>query len=291
MKILSTLMLCLLLTGTAIAQQANLSGTLKKAKDKNVITIGFRETSVPFSFLDDKQLPVGYSIDLCMKIIENVKRSINAPTLQVQYTPVNPQNRLPLVMNGTVDMECGVTTNNEERQRQVAFTYNTYVTGMSLMVQKGSPTRSLGDLKGKSIAVNAGSTTERLLRRLNEEQRLALNLLMAKDNAEGFLLLETGRADALAQDEIQLFAQRSRAKNPADFDIIGGLLSFEPYSIVVRKDDKDFEKVANDALAAVYKSGEIQIIYDKWFKTSTLNVPMNAALKQAIASPNNNPAK
>jgi glutamate/aspartate transport system substrate-binding protein len=276
---------------TSVVQAQELNGTLKKNKDTNTITIGHRETSTPFSFLDDKQQPIGYSMDLCLKVVDAVKRRIGAPQLQVKYIPVNPQNRLPLVANGTLDMECGVTTNNEERQRQVGFTYNTYITGLSLMTRKGANVTKLTDLKGKIVSVAAGSTNERLIRRFSEEQKLDINVMAAKDTGEAFLLLETDRADAYASDEILLFSQRSKTKTPANFEVVGGLLSFEPYSIVIRKDDRDFEKVANDALAAVFKSGEIQAIYDKWFKTSALNVPMNAALKQAFASPNNAPAK
>jgi len=273
------------------AHAQELTGTLKKVKEANVITIGHRETSTPFSFLDENQRPAGYSIDICLAIVEAVKRRINAPKLQVRYVAVNAQNRLPLVANGTVDMECGVTTNNEERQRQVGFTHNSYITGLSLMTRRGSGLARLSDLKGKAVSVAAGSTNERLIRRFNEEQRLDLNILPAKDTGEAFLLLETGRVDAYASDEILLFAQRSKSKTPSDFDVVGGLLSFEPYSIVIRRGDLDFEKTANDALAALFRSPEYQAMYDKWFKTASLNVPMNAALRQAISSPNNNPAR
>lgn len=273
-----------IITCQAAAQSAPLQGTLRKIKETNTIVIGYRETSVPFSFLDEREQPAGYSIDLCQKIVTAVKEKLSLKDLKVRYLAVNSQNRLPLVANGTVDMECGVTSNTEDRQRQVGFTYDTYVTGLSFLTRKGSATE-LKDLKGKIVSVAAGSTNELSLKRLNSEQKLDMTILPAKDTGEAFLLLETGRSDAYASDEILLYAKRSKSKTPADFQVMGRLLSFEPYSIVIRRGDPEFQSVANASLKTLFQSSEIQKIYDRWFRTPNFNVPMNDATKGAFAAP------
>ena len=283
---LSTLTVGLLastfLTVPVVAQE--LSGTLKKIKDSGVITLGVRETSIPFSYLDDKQQPIGYSIDLCMAIVEEVKKELTLPTLKVNTNPVTSQTRIPLMSNGTIDMECGSTTNNLTRQKQVAFAPVTFVTGTKLVVKKTSKIKSYNDLKGKTVVVTQGTTNERTIKALSDKENLNIKFLNAKDHAESFLTVESGRAAAFAMDDVLLYGLIAKAKKPKDFDVVGDYLSYDPYGIMFRKNDADFAIVANRALAALMRSGEINKIYDKWFigklpSGETIGMPMSPLLK------------
>lgn len=265
-----------------IAQE--LTGTLKKIKDSGVITLGVRETSIPFSYLDDKQNPIGYSIDLCMAIVEEVKKELTMPTLTVKTNPVTSQTRIPLMSNGTIDMECGSTTNNLTRQKQVAFAPVTFVTGTKLVVKKTSKIKSYKDLKGKTVVVTQGTTNERTIKALSDTENLNIKFLNAKDHAESFLTVESGRAAAFAMDDVLLYGLIAKAKKPKDFDVVGDYLSYDPYGIMFRKNDADFAIVANRALANLMRSGEINKIYDKWFigklpSGETIGMPMSPLLK------------
>ena len=265
-----------------IAQE--LTGTLKKIKDSGVITLGVRETSIPFSYLDDKQNPIGYSIDLCMAIVEEVKKELTMPTLTVKTNPVTSQTRIPLMSNGTIDMECGSTTNNLTRQKQVAFAPVTFVTGTKLVVKKTSKIKSYKDLKGKTVVVTQGTTNERTIKALSDTENLNIKFLNAKDHAESFLTVESGRAAAFAMDDVLLFGLIAKSKKPKDFDVVGDYLSYDPYGIMFRKNDADFAIVANRALANLMRSGEINKIYDKWFigklpSGETIGMPMSPLLK------------
>lgn len=261
-----------------------LTGTLKKIKDSGTITIGHRETSIPFSYLDDKQQPIGYSMDLCMAIVEEVKKELMMPTLTVKYNPVTSQTRIPLMSNGTVDLECGSTTNNLTRQKQVSFAPITFVTGTKLLVKKSAKIKSYKDLKNKTVVVTQGTTNERVIKALSDKENLNIKFLNAKDHAESFLTVESGRAAAFSMDDVLLYGLIAKAKKPKDFEVVGDYLSYDPYGIMFRKNDSDFAVIANRALSKLMASGEINKIYEKWFinklpSGETIGMPMSPLLK------------
>jgi len=264
-----------------------LTGTLKKIKDAGSITIGHRETSIPFSYLDDKQLPIGYSMDLCMAIVEEVKKELAMPTLAVKYNPVTSQTRIPLMSNGTIDIECGSTTNNLTRQKQVAFAPITFVTGTKLLVKKSSKIKTYKDLKNKTVVVTQGTTNERVIKALSDKENLNIKFLNAKDHAESFLTVKSGRAAAFSMDDVLLYGLTAKDDKPKDFDVVGDYLSYDPYGIMFRKNDGDFAIVAARALANLMRSGDINKIYDKWFinklpSGETIGMPMSPLLKAAF---------
>jgi glutamate/aspartate transport system substrate-binding protein len=290
-KLLSTLLTALCAFGFAAAAQAQDSGTLKKIKDSGAIVIGYRDTSIPFSYLDDKQQPIGYSMDLCMKVVEAVKAHLKMPKLEVKLSPVTSATRIPLLANGTVDMECGSTTNNIERQKQVSFLDTTFVTANRIVMKKASGIKVLNDMKGKTLVSTSGTTNLKQVTELNGQRNLGMNILPAKDHAEAFLMVETDRAAAFAMDDILLYSLVASSKAPADYVVSAEALSVEPYGIMVRKDDPAFKKVGDEAIAALFKSGEINKIYAKWFQTPVppkginLNLPMSEPLKKIVAAP------
>lgn len=264
-----------------------LTGTLKKIKDAGSITIGHRETSIPFSYLDDKQQPIGYSMDLCMAIVEEVKKELARPTLAVKYNPVTSQTRIPLMSNGTIDIECGSTTNNLTRQKQVAFAPITFVTGTKLLVKKSSKIKTYKDLKNKTVVVTQGTTNERVIKALSDKENLNIKFLNAKDHAESFLTVKSGRAAAFSMDDVLLYGLTAKDDKPKDFDVVGDYLSYDPYGIMFRKNDGDFAIVAARALANLMRSGDINKIYDKWFinklpSGETIGMPMSPLLKAAF---------
>ncbi|RJF99610.1 transporter substrate-binding domain-containing protein [Noviherbaspirillum saxi] len=273
------------------AAQAQESGTLKKIKDSGSITLGVRDSSIPFSYLDDKQSYQGYSIDLCLKAVTALQKHLGLTQLNVKLNPVTSATRIPLMANGTIDLECGSTTNNIERQKQVAFAPTTFVSGNRLLAKKSANVSSLNDLKGKTLVSTAGTTSMRQITGLNTERNLGLNILSAKDHAEAFLMVETGRAVAFLMDDILLASLAANSKSPADYSITKDALELEPYGIMMRRDDPAFKKVVDDAIVAVFKSGDINRIYAKWFQSPippkgvNLNWPMNDQLKKVIASP------
>jgi len=290
-KMYSTLLAAMLAVGVTATAQAQDSGTLKKIKDSGVLVLGVRDTSIPFSYLDDKQQAVGYSVDLCMKVVDAVKVALKMPNLQVKQTPVTSATRIPLLANGTVDMECGSTTNNIERQKQVSFLYTTFVTANRIVMKKASGIKVLNDMKGKTLVSTSGTTNLKQVTELNGTRNLGMNILPAKDHAEAFLMVETDRAAAFAMDDILLYSLVASSKAPSDYIISAEALSVEPYGIMVRKDDPAFKKVGDDAIAALFKSGEINKIYAKWFQASippkniNLNLPMSEPLKKVVAAP------
>lgn len=270
----------------------DLTGTLKKIKETGTITIGHRESSVPFSYYDDKQQVVGYSIDLCMKVVDAIKADLKLDTLTVKFNPVTGSTRIPLIANGTVDLECGSTTNNLERQKQVAFSNTFFLTSNTFISKKGSNLKKVEDLKGKVVVSTAGTTNIKQLNDVNTQRDLGMTIITAKDHAESFLMLETGRAVAFVMDDIQLASLAASSKNPDGYVISDDALSMpEPYGPMLRRDDPAFKKVVDDATAALYKSGEINAIYAKWFQSPippkgvNLNVPMSPALQKAFANP------
>ena len=280
-----------LLSCTATATFADPGGALKKFKDNGTLTIGYRESSIPFSYLDDKAQPVGYSLELCGRIVDAIRSRIGAPALQVKYQSVTSQNRIPLVVNGTVDLECGSTVNNVERQQQVAFSLTTFVVATRFVGFKSANLKTLDDLRGKTVAVTTGTNTMKRVRELDTARKLNLNILAGKDHADSLLLVATGRAAAFFEDDILLTGLVAAAPNAADYALSTEGYSVDPYAIMFAKDDPALKKVVDDALAALFKSGDAARIYDKWFlkaippKGITLNFPMGAALKKAIAAP------
>jgi glutamate/aspartate transport system substrate-binding protein len=268
-----------------------LTGTLKKVKESGTITIGHRDSSIPFSYYDDKQNVVGYAMDICMKIVDAVKAELKMPNLQVKLNPVTSATRIPLMANGTVDLECGSTTNNLDRQKQVAFTNTHFVTANRYVAKKSSNFKTLNDLKGKTVVSTAGTTNLKWLTEENGKQNLGMNILTAKDHAEAFLMVETDRAAAFFMDDILLASLVAGAKAPADYVISSEAYSVEPYGIMLRKDDPAFQKVADDATAKLYTSGAITPIYEKWFlkpippKNINLNLPPSPQLKNEFAKP------
>jgi glutamate/aspartate transport system substrate-binding protein len=250
-----------------------------------------RDSSIPFSYLDDKQSYQGYSIDLCMKIVNAVQKQLGLTSLNVKMNPVTSATRIPLMANGTVDLECGSTTNNLERQKQVAFAPTTFVTANRLLAKKSSNINSLADMKGKTLVSTAGTSNLKQVTTLNAERNLGMNIMAAKDHAEAFLMVETGRATAFAMDDILLASLAASSKSPNEYTITKEALSVEPYGIMLRRDDPQFKKVVDSAIENVFKSGEINKIYAKWFqspippKNVNLNVPMSDQLKAVIAKP------
>jgi len=277
----------LLVAGPASAQE----GTLKKIKETGAITLGHRDASIPFSYFDDKQQAVGYAMNLCGKIVDAVKAELKMPNLQVKLNPVTSATRIPLMANGTIDLECGSTTNNLERQKQVAFTITHFVTANRFVSKKAANLKTLDDLKGKTIVSTSGTTNIKQITELNGQKNLGLTILPAKDHAESFLMVETGRAVAFFMDDILLYSLVATSKNPSEWTISADALSVEPYGIMLRKDDPSFKKVVDDAMTKIYKSGEINTIYAKWFlhpippKGINLNVPMSEVFKHVVAKP------
>src|SRR6188472_2130894 len=278
----------------AMAQE--LTGTLKNIKDTGAITLGFRDSSIPFSYLDDSQKPIGYAMDICMKIVDAVKKELKLDKLEVKLNPVTSATRIPLMANGTVDLECGSTTNNAERQKQVAFTNTHFLTASRYVTKKSSKLNSIDDLKGKTVVSTSGTTNIKQLTEANVARGLGINIVPAKEHAESFLMVETDRAVAAVLDDILLASFVAGAKDPDAYVISSDAFSKpEPYGIMLRKDDPAFKKVADAATAALYTSGEGQKIYDKWFmqkippKGLNLNTPISAELKNEFAKPSDSP--
>ncbi|WP_080745252.1 glutamate/aspartate ABC transporter substrate-binding protein [Cupriavidus necator] len=278
----------------SIARAADVaaSPTLAKVKSSGTIAIGHRTSSIPFSYYDANQKVIGFSQDICDRVIDAVKRETGVPNLQVRMVPVTSQNRISLVQNGTVDLECGVTTNLKSRQQQVAFSTTFFVAGTRLLVKKGSPVHDFGDLSGKAVVTNAGTTSERILRRLNDEKRANITIQSAKDYGESFLILQSGRVAAFMMDDVLLSGARTLAPNPAEWTVVGTPQSFEAYAFMMRKDDPGFKQVVDGAITGLIRSGEINKLYSKWFaapvppKQVNFELPMTEPLKKAYASPN-----
>ena len=267
-------------------------GTLEKIKSSGVIAIGHRESSIPFSYYDDKQQVIGYSHQIALRIVDAVKDELKLPSLQVKLVPVTSQNRIPLVQNGTVDIECGSTTNNLERQKQVAFSNTLFIVRTRLLTRKDSGIKDFPDLAGKNAVVTAGTTSERLLRKLNEEKKLGIKITSAKDHGESFLILESGRAVAFMLDDVLLSGEVAKARKPSDWIVTGTPQSREAYGCSMRKDDKPFKAIVDRTIATLETSGAIEPIYQRWFlkpippKGLNLNFPLSDELKELFKHPN-----
>lgn len=296
MKLLKISICAALITSTLTAQmaQAQTSDTLSKIKSSGVISLGGRDGSFPFSYkVNAGDHPIGFSADLCMKVVDAVKVKLGMPNLKVEYTIVTPTNRIPLVQNGTVDLECSTTTNTTARQQQVDFAPSHFVAGVGALVKKGSGINSFDDLEGKTIATVAGSTSIQLLRAYRKNEKAEFNEISAKDTAETFLLLQSARAQAMILDDVQLAGLAATSTNPGDYVILKERLRTEPYGFFFRKNDPDFKALVDQTLTQLMKSGQINELYAKWFtkpvppRNVNLNFPLTDAIREVYASPNN----
>jgi glutamate/aspartate transport system substrate-binding protein len=285
---LRVLVLLCLAASAAAAQD---SPTLRRIRDAGIISIGYRDASVPFSYLDDRQRPVGYSISICEHIVEAVAKQLGLSRLERRYVPVASATRIALVANGSVDLECGVTTNNLERQKQVAFTVTTFVATSRLLSKKSAPVVRVEDVRGKAVVSTVGTTSIRHLQELNAQRGLALTILASKDDAEAFALVEKDRVAAYAMDDVLLYGSIANARRPEDYTVSEEALSVEPYGIMLRRGDPEFKRLADAAIVALFRSGEIHRLYRQWFqspippKDIVLGVPMHPVLRRVIAHP------
>jgi glutamate/aspartate transport system substrate-binding protein len=267
-------------------------GTLKKIKDTGSITIGHRDASIPFSYYDDKQQPVGFAMDICIRVVDAIKTELKLPKIEVKYQLVTSANRIPLMANGTVDLECGSTTNNVDRQKQVGFTNSHFVTASRYVTKKASKIDKIDDLKGKTVVSTSGTTNIKQLNDANNERKLGINIIPANGHAEAFLMVETDRAVAFVMDDILLASLVASSKTPDAYQISSDAFSLpEPYGIMMRRDDPAFKRVVDAATEKLYKSAEMGKIYTKWFESPippkglNLKLPMSPALKKAFQNP------
>jgi glutamate/aspartate transport system substrate-binding protein len=285
-----TLLASMLFSVPVSAQE--LTGTLKKIKETGAITLGHRESSIPFSYYDDKQQVIGYSQELMLKVVDAIKADLKLGKLDIKLMPVTSSNRITLVQNGTVDFECGSTTNNTERQKQVGFSNTIFIIGTRLMTKKDAGIKDFPDLAGKNVVTTAGTTSERLIRKMNEEKKMGMNIISAKDHGEAFLTLETGRAVGFMMDDALLFGEMAKAKKASDWVVVGTPQSYEAYGCMLRKDDPAFKKLVDGALAKAMTSGDAEKIYTKWFqqpippKGLNLGFPLSDAMKTLYKAPN-----
>jgi glutamate/aspartate transport system substrate-binding protein len=282
----------LVAAGFKVQAEDQLTGTLKKIQDAGSISVGHRESSIPFSYYDDKNQVIGYSEDLVMMVVDAVKKKLNLPNLQIKMIPVTSQNRIPLIQNGTVDIEAGSTTNNLERQQQVAFSDTMFIIGTRLLVNKDSGIKDFPDLKGKNVVVTAGTTSERLIREMNQKQDMKMNIISAKDHGESFLTLQSGRAVAFMLDDALLAGERAKAKKPGDWVVVGTPQSKEAYGMMLPKGDNQFKALVDDTIAKAETSGEAAKLYQKWFESPippkglNLDLPLSDDMKALFSNPN-----
>lgn len=283
------------LVGPALAS-AQSGGTLDKVKSSGEITLAYRESSIPFSYLDDKAQPVGFAHEICLRIVEDVKKATGRPDLKVNLQSVTSANRIPLLQNGTIDIECGSTTNNSDRAKQVQFATNYFYTGTRFLVKSGTQIKGIEDLKGKTVVSTTGTTNYKILRNLNEEKKLGIDLLAAKDHAESALMVESGRALAFGMDDILLYGLRASSQNPNSLAVVGEPIQVEPYAIMIRLGDPAFKALVDGTLARLMGSGEFTRLYTKWFMSPipprgiNLNAPMSQELMDNLKRLSDKPA-
>jgi glutamate/aspartate transport system substrate-binding protein len=271
--------------------------TLKKIKDSGSVTMGVRESSGALAFTLGDGKYTGFHYDVCQRVLADIQKQLGLAKLDIKYQPVTSQNRIPLVQNGTVDIECGSTTNNAARQKDVAFAPTLYVEEVRIAVKANSGITSINQLAGKTVATTTGTTSVQLLRKHEKATGIDFKEVFGKDHADSFLLLESGRADAFVMDGQILAGLISKSKNPADFKIVGEVLSVEPIAIMYRKDDPGFKKAVDGSIVAMIKSGEVAKLYDKWFmqpippSNTKVGLPPSDATKAAWANPNDKPAE
>ncbi|WP_418119602.1 transporter substrate-binding domain-containing protein [Variovorax sp. 350MFTsu5.1] len=293
---LSVLMATMAATVFFTATGAQAADTLAKIAESGKITLAYRESSVPFSYLEGPGKPIGMAVDLSNAVVEAVKKKLNKPDLQVALMPVTSQNRIPLITNGTIDLECGSTTNNTARGKDVAFAINHFYTGTRLLVKKSSKIKNYADLAKKTVASTTGTTNVLVMRKYNIEKNLGMDIVLGKDHADAFLLLESDRVAAFAMDDILLYGLIANAKTPGDYEVVGDSLQVEPYACMLPKDDPAFKKLVDDTFAGLMKSGEFEKLYNKWFmqpippKNVPLNLPMSPQLKENLKALSDKPA-
>jgi glutamate/aspartate transport system substrate-binding protein len=287
----------LLVVAALLAAGIAQADTLAKIKSSGAATMGVRESSGALSYTLGDGKFAGFHVEICSRVLADVQKSLGLPKLDVKYQPVTSQNRIPLVQNGTVDIECGSTTNNATRQKDVSFAVTTYVEEVRIAVKAASGITSIAQLAGKKVATTTGTTSVQLLRKHERAAGVNFDEVFGKDHADSFLLMESGRADAFVMDGQILAGNIAKAKNPADFRIVGEVLSVEPIAIMIRKDDPAFKKAVDDSIVALMKSGEIAKLYDKWFmqpippSNTKVGLPLSDATKAAWASPNDKPVE
>jgi glutamate/aspartate transport system substrate-binding protein len=295
MKWSSWCAVAVLVCGAGVAQAQ--SDTLKKIKDSGSITMGVRESSGALSFTLGDGKYVGYHVEVCERVVSDLRKQLGLSAMTIKYQPVTSQNRIPLMQNGTIDIECGSTTNNVARQRDVAFAVTTYVEEVRIAVKAASGITSIAQLKDKSVATTTGTTSVQLLRKHERANGVEFKEVFGKDHADSFLLLESGRADAFVMDGQILAGLISKSKKPSDYRIVGEVLSVEPIAIMLRKDDAAFKKAVDASLTGMMKSGEIAKLYDKWFMqpippaNTKVGLPPSAATLAAWGAPNDKPAE
>lgn len=279
----------------ALSAHAQDSPTLRKIREAGVITLGYRDGSVPFSYLDSAHRPVGYSIDICQRVVDAVREHLGQPDLERRFVLVNSATRVPMVANRTVDLECGVTTHTVERQRHVAFSVTTYVAASRLVSRRSDPVRRLQDLRGRVVTSTVGTTSLAHLQRLSTEQGLAMSIVAARDDPDAFRWVENGRADAFAMDDVLLRGMIALARNPADFVVSEDALSVEPYAIMLPKGDPAFKELVDRAIVAMFRRGEVDALYRRWFESAippggvNLSLPMLPAMRRVIEQPTDTP--
>ena len=292
MKFRSTLLCAALGLGCLATAHAD---TLAKVRENGYITLAYRESSVPFSYLDAGKR-VGLTVEMSEAIADAVKKAVGKPNLEVKWQAVTSQNRIPLLSNGTIDLECGSTTNNSVRGKEVDFAINHFYTGTRLLVKKNSGVKNYADLKGKTVAITSGTTNLQVMRKYSADKGLDLNIIMPKDHADGFLQVQQDRAVAFGMDDVLLFGLMANAKNPGDYEVVADALQVEPYACMVRKNDPEFKKLVDGVIGGMMKSGAFTKLYDKWFMqpippTNTpLNMPMSDDLKKNVIELSDKPA-
>jgi ABC-type amino acid transport substrate-binding protein len=270
--------------------------TLKKVAESGQITLAYREASVPFSYLAGASAPVGFSVDIANAVADSVKKRLNNPNIKVALQAVTSQNRIPLLQNGTIDLECGSTTNNSTRGKDVQFAINHFYTGTRLLAKKTSKIKNYADVAKKTVASTVGTTNAQMLRKYNADQNLGMDIMLAKDHDDAMLLVDSGRATAFAMDDILLFGLVGNAKTPSDWEVVGDSLQVEPYACMFRKDDPEFQKIVNGVISGLVKSGDFEKLYTKWFMTAippknqNLNLPMSKELRDNLRALSDKPA-
>jgi glutamate/aspartate transport system substrate-binding protein len=264
-----------------------LSGTLKKVKESGAITLGYRESSLPFSYLNRRQQPIGYSIDLCREIVEEAATELDGMDINIAFAPVNPANRLQKVASGEIDLECGSTTGNVQRRKEVAFSPIFFIAGTKLMVPKSSRVASYRDLAGKTAVVTAGTTNEAALRALSQKQRLDITIITASDHAQSLELLASGKADAFATDDVLLYGFIATSRIASDMKVVGEYLSYDPYGLVYRRDDPAFAAVVERTFTRMASERRLAELYNKWFLRrlptgETMNLPISPQLEEVF---------
>jgi len=297
MKVSNIMTAALLVTGLAAGTPTVGAQTLKKVADSNKITVSYRESSVPFSYLISPTKAVGFAVDLTEAIVDDVRTKLKKPGLEVAYMPVTSQTRIPLLINGTYDLECGSTTNNSARGKDVAFAISHFFTGTRLLVKKTSGIKNYADLANKTVASTAGSTNEKVLRQYSADKHLNMQIILGKDYDDSLLLVENDSAVAFAMDDILLFGLIANSKNPGSLEVVGDTLQVEPYGCMLRKDDPEFKKLVDGTISRLMKSGEFSKLYAKWFespippKGMILNMPMSEQLKANLKALSDKPAQ